>query len=574
MTEKIEVIYERVDDIPLLIGLMKHLKMAEILDEHLGHHGNHCGLSNGWLVVVWLAYIVSEGDHCKSHVEDWVRKRRHMLKRLLGQPVRPVDFSDDRLGIILRRLSQDKVWVAVEMALWRSTVAVYEIEISGVRLDSTTSYGYHEVKTGGVMQFGHSKDHRPDLPQLKLMAAAAEPAGHVLACDVYAGQKADDPLYLPLIRRVRQLLGRTGLLYTGDCKMAALAIRADVAAEGDYYLTPLPLTGATVTEFETWVTALVEGEQTAQLIWDEQQLWGGGYEFERSLTAWVGGQQITWLERVQVVRSLALVSKQSQHLAQRLAQAETALWKLTPAPGRGRRQYSQETALQEAMTQVLARAEVTGLLHVTWQREEQPQTRYIGPGRGSADRPTRTQVKTRYVITNIQRDEAAIQARQYRLGWRAYATNLPKTPCSLAWLVQHYRGGYCLERDFHLVKDKPLGISPLYVQLDSQIIGLTHLLTLALRLLTLVETQVRRALADTKQALTGLYAGQPNRASNQPTATRLLKAIAQKQITLSQIQIGAQVYWHISPVSELLKQVLAFLGLSVSLYTCLIENST
>ena len=47
----------------------------------------------------------------------------------------------------------------------------------------------------GVMQRGQSKDHRPDLPQLQLMAAAAEPSGHLIACDVQAGQCAEDPLY-------------------------------------------------------------------------------------------------------------------------------------------------------------------------------------------------------------------------------------------------------------------------------------------------------------------------------------------------------------------------------------------
>jgi transposase len=86
------------------------------------------------------------------------------------------------------------------------------------------------------MQLGHSKDHRPDLPQLKIMAAAAEPSGHLLASDFYPGQTADDPLYLPMTRRVRILLGRAGLLYVGDCKMAALATRAELVAEGDYYL--------------------------------------------------------------------------------------------------------------------------------------------------------------------------------------------------------------------------------------------------------------------------------------------------------------------------------------------------
>jgi hypothetical protein len=38
------------------------------------------------------------------------------------------------------------------------------------------------------------------------------------------GQKpnADDPLHLRFIIRVRQMVGRSRLLYVGDCKMAAL----------------------------------------------------------------------------------------------------------------------------------------------------------------------------------------------------------------------------------------------------------------------------------------------------------------------------------------------------------------
>ena len=41
--------HERVDDLPLLIGLMQHLRLPELLDMHLGNHGHHQGLRNGWL---------------------------------------------------------------------------------------------------------------------------------------------------------------------------------------------------------------------------------------------------------------------------------------------------------------------------------------------------------------------------------------------------------------------------------------------------------------------------------------------------------------------------------------------
>jgi transposase len=574
MTEKLNLIHERVDDIPLLTGLMRRLGLAETFDRHLGNHGLHQGLSTGWLAVGWLAYILSESDHRKCGVQEWSVKHQHTLQHLLGQPIRPaVEFNDDRLGIVLRRLAQTKTWQALESDLWQSTVVVYEITVDRVRLDSTTTYGYHTPTAQGVMQHGHSKDHRPDLPQLKLMAAAAEPSGHLLACDVYAGQKADDPLYLPLIARVRQMLGRTGLLYVGDCKMAALATRADIADHQDYYLTVLPLTGETAAAAGHWIEAIVVGEQMATLIWDAGRLLGGGYEFVRSLSAEVNHHTVTWTERVQVVRSRELAHQQAQHLAQRVRQAESVLRALTPPPGRGKRPYRDEAALQAAVTRTLERYGVVGLLQVTWQGEQETVTHYIGRGRGGPNRPTRTVMRNRYVITEVQPKPDAIQQQQWRLGWRIQVTNLPVEHMSLAQAVVHYRDGWCLERDFHLVKDLPLGISPLYVRRDDQIVGLTRLLTIALRLVTMIETQVRRGQAQTDEPLLGLYEGQPKRTTERPTGVRVLKTFARTEITLTQVELGEQHRWHVTPLSEMQERVLAYLGLPVSLYTGLVQNS-
>src|SRR5207248_9512262 len=85
--------------------------------------------------------------------------------------------------------------------------------------------------------------HRRDMPQIAMTAAATEPGGLCLARDVHPGNAADDPLYLPLYRRARTMLRQPGLLYVGDCKMAALETRAEMAHNGDFYLTRLPLTG-------------------------------------------------------------------------------------------------------------------------------------------------------------------------------------------------------------------------------------------------------------------------------------------------------------------------------------------
>ena len=66
------------------------------------------------------------------------------------------------------------------------------------------------------------------------MQAVLDPLGMPLATDVVLGERADDPLYVPCIERVQQSLGRSGLLFVGDCKMAAHATRAFIALAGDY----------------------------------------------------------------------------------------------------------------------------------------------------------------------------------------------------------------------------------------------------------------------------------------------------------------------------------------------------
>src|SRR6478752_1528400 len=277
----LDLTHERVDDVPLLLGFLVRLQLPEVLDRHFPAHPLHQGLSNGWLTTVWIAYILSRADHRKSPVQAWAEGLQHTLETLIGQRIRPVEFSDDRLTSLLKRLDTQPAWESLEAELWHTHCDVYALPVERVRLDATTSFGYHAVTEDGLMQLGHSKDHRPDLAQFKLMAAVAEPTGLYLAGDVHPGHAADDPLYLPLYRRVRVLLGQTGLLYAGDCKMAALETRAEIAAAGDFYLTRLPMTGEVSAQFAAWVEAALTGESAADLVEIrlEDELIGRGYEF-------------------------------------------------------------------------------------------------------------------------------------------------------------------------------------------------------------------------------------------------------------------------------------------------------
>jgi transposase len=294
---------------------------------------------------------------------------------------------------------------------------------------------------------------------------------------------------------------------------------------------------------------------------------------ERTCRAEVGEQAIEWVERVQVVRSLALAQRQAEHLEGRLRRADEEIRLLTPPVGRGRRQYREEEALREAVAEVLERHGVPEYLSVAWGREERREKRYEGRGRGGPGRAWHWEVEVRYQITEVSRDEAAIAEAKHRQGWRVQVTTLPREAYPLQACVLIYNGGWSLERDFHLLKDVPLGIRPLYVREEDQIIGLTRLLTIALRLLTFFELRVRASLEESGEELSGLYEGQPKRKTSRPTGTRLLKAIARMEITVTCVTTKGESGWHLSVLPPLLIRILALAGLSLSVYTDLADNS-
>jgi len=72
----------------------------------------------------------------------------------------------------------------------------------------------------------------------------------------------------------------------------------------------------------------------------------------------------------------------------------------------------------------------------------------------------------------------------------------------------------------------------MYLERDDHATGLIRLLSIGLRVLTLLEFGVRRRLATAKTTLAGLYVGNPKRATARPTAERLLEAFQGLTLTI------------------------------------------
>lgn len=560
--------HEEVDDIPVLMHVMRErLGFDQAFDEIIGSHGNWLGLSKGQVLVTWLTHVLSQCSHYMSHVQDWANARPQTLSGLLGQELRETDLTDDRLSEIARWLSDDGVWHPLEAHVNARMLRVYRLPARRIRLDTTTASINTARALSVLFQRGFSKDHRPDLPQLKVMLAALDPLGVLLAADVVPGNRADDGLYVPIIDRLLTQLTEPGLLFIGDSKMSALATRAHIQGGGHHYLTPLAKVGQVPEQLADWVARATRGTvPLTRLLADDGSAWGEGYEITRQQSGPdAQGSERHWTERVLVVRSQRFAEAAQRGLAQRLQRAEDALSALTPARGRGLRQFTDESALREAVQAILDKHQVAELLTVNIQRQtEQRQVRAYGP------RAARTEERVRYTVA-VQHNRRLLESHEQTLGWRAYVTNTSRQALPLREAVQVYCDEWLVERNCQRLKGRTLSLAPLWVTREDHAIGLTRLLTLAARVLALIEYDVRRNLAEQQRPLAGLFPGQASRTTDRPTTERLLKAF--DQIALVVIRQGQQLQRYLTPLSTLQKDILRLMSCPANLYRRLIFDS-
>jgi transposase len=567
MTE-VAIQTERVDDIPLLIKQQEEIGIAEVMDGIISRHGNRGGLSLGWMTAGWLAYVLSQSDHRLSYVEGWAAERLNTLNGILPGVVVTQDFSDDRLGDALGRLSDDKVWQQIEAELNQRVLRVYALPTETARVDTTTVALYHDSAESGLIAYGHSKDHRPDLAQVKVLLTALDPLALPMVTLVVPGNQADDGLYIPAIQKVQGSLSPKGMLYVGDSKMEALGTRAYLAHSGENYLIPLSQKGDQAALLDEQVAHVLSGEPDLVSVYsgdgDEKKLIAQGCETLRHQKAVLTGELVQWQERLLLICSLGLARSGKRGLRKRLRSAEQKLARLTPEPGRGKRQFSELGPLQAEVEQILKQHRVTDFLQVRYHK--QVQERQI---RAYKERPARTETSARYQVM-VTRNEAAIKAAYNTMGWCLYATNAPKERLPIADAVRTYRSNVpTIERLFSRLKGQPLGLRPLYVHREDHIKGLVRLLSLALRILTLIEFVAQRSLQAEQDDLQGLYPGNPSRATDRPTAERLLQAF--KGIDLAIVALPDQCIRHVTPLTELQNRILFLLRFSSNIYSDLTQ---
>jgi transposase len=551
---------ELLDDLPLLGCQFADCELSKLLDQYFPDHGHWSGISGGQVAVGWLLYILSEADHRLSHVEDWAFSKLQTLGAILGEDeVRGIDFSDDRLGRLLDRYSEDDTWSAFEQALGSQLLQVYEInkqvdgkisECQVVRTDSFNAPQFRDVTE--LFTHGYSKQRRSDQPFCKVMVSTLDSITLPMAIEIVKGAGPDADHYMTNIKRVQGILTEKGNLYVGDSQLGSIGNRYAIHSNEDYYLMPLNRKQCSQEELNSYLEQIDQDvEQLPGIFVETDEVRQPAYFQEVSTSLKMFHETATgcaeWMERRILVYSPKYAEGLIKSFDKRLNEAQAAIQKLV-IPQKGRKIPKTEQELNIRVDRIIQQYDLMGCFEITCSQTVE----YV-----QVQRYKNRQEETREHITiNLQiiQNEAFIKKHRQRLGWQVYGTNIPETLMETANLVKCYRDEYRIEHLFNSLINKDTGLLPLFLKKENRIKGLIRLLSIAIRFTVLIQYQVRTQLKQNGESICGIYPGNKGRSTENPTTSMILRAF--RGVAVAMTKINNAPYIEMTPLTHTQEKLL------------------
>ena len=99
---------------------------------------------------MWLASIVTEGDHRTVSGETSLKSMHPTLRARTAQSIEPLDVSDDRLRHRLQHVSKAASWHQIARDFKARRIEVHAWPQDVRRWDAPTVAGAHEGTAGGL----------------------------------------------------------------------------------------------------------------------------------------------------------------------------------------------------------------------------------------------------------------------------------------------------------------------------------------------------------------------------------------------------------------------------------------
>ncbi|MFN0052731.1 MAG: IS1634 family transposase [Planctomycetales bacterium] len=506
--------------LPLINAFLERMRLSEILTEHLPADDPRTELSTVRALMVLVRNVLLARQPVYG-VAEWAARFAPDLLNLW--PVEVSRLHDDRLGRSLHRLFLG-VGPQLIMAVVRHIVQEFAVSLDELHNDSTTVsfYGaYEDAQQEGNQQgrpthaitWGHSKDHRPDLKQLLYILTVSEDGGVPVYFTSASGNVADDCTHCATWDLLHELVGRPEFLYVADCKLASSDNLSHIATRGGRFVTVMPRTykedevfrdrlrkaSPSVTWRPLYDVKNAQGELCDRFcVCTDEMVTSDGYRL-----LWFHSRRKADLDAVtrnrRIQRALALLAD----LRARLIGPRT--------------RYRQRAKVEQAVARILEEQEVTSFVVVRIAERSEVTYSQAGPGR-----PTQ---KTRYVkatkpgyTLSWELDSVALSEAERDDGVFPLLTN--DRSFDAEQVLRAYKRQPLIEKRFSQMKTD-FAVAPVYLQNVARIQGLLAVYFFVLMTQTLMERELRRAMANAKVPSLPLYP--EGRPCTRPTMYRIFE---------------------------------------------------
>lgn len=541
--------------IPLILKYCRKLKIAEFINNKVEYDKTRRIVSPGTAVEALIANILSNRKPL-SKLDEFYEDTD--VEKYFGKNITAKNLNDDTLGRALDDLysigAKDTFsTIAIE------GVKIFNVEVKSIHADTTskTVYGqyssYSRDEKCVKIQYGHSKDRRPDLKQLMFGLACTDDrtivSGEVL--DGNTGDKTWNTGFIKKMRTVADKLDMNTLTYVAD---SAAVTTDNLEAVHECSLNFISLMPSTFniekklkekayTNKDNWIdigkisTKKEAAEYKIQSFIDEIN--GRKYRFIVCYSSSLDNRKIIALKKN--------ISKEKANIEKIIKNFEKQEY------------YCEKDALSEFHRFVEDNKLNFHIIDGTVCSEEKRKKKEKS-GRLKAGQQVELETKYKVKLNLCENDES-IDKHRNEAGMFVLITNIiDSEKLTDEEVLREYKEQIYVETNFKALKNSDF-IDEIYLKTPERIEALGYIFLLALMVYTSIEREVRKALKKEKEPL--IIPGKKK--SHVPTASNIMELLEKMLVLIVTFEDGT-VERRINKINANLKRLLVLAGFNEEIY--------
>lgn len=548
---KEKIVRRYVGELPLIKKIIERLGLKEIFLKYIKPHKNEKIPAVDSLMM--LLFNLTCGRQPLYELEEWVGQ---IDPGVFGyRSLKNGTINDDRFGRALYKLYLvDRAAMMTDIVL--SMIKMTNLDLSQIHNDSTTVKAYGKIpgktRSGLKLDYGHSKDHRPDLKQIVYTLTISADGAVPIHYKTYEGNRTDDTTHIETWNMLYKVAGNPFFLYVADSKVCTKKQLSHIVEHGGRVVTIMPETWK---ETQTFKEELRKKKKSRTIIWSRET---PEYSEQIEYFSCYSGDYITQ-KGCYKIHWIFSSEKKKRDCESREKSLRKAEYEFAEISGKlNRRKLKTKKNILKKVNDILEERGVKNFFHITLTDVKEEYTKQIGLGRPGPKTRFRTFSKKIYSLS-YTRNQKVLQEEKNIDGIFPLLSTDSEITAKQALLAYKYQPR--LEKRFTQFKSVHNAAPLLFKKID-RVEGIMFLFFVALMLQAIIEREVRNKMKDNNILALPIYP--EHRIAYHPTTSKIFDRF--DGLSIYHLTQGRKTTIYRDDLSDLQKKIIKILGLSVREY--------